>query len=232
MGGVAVARRNDEGSKEMVDISARDGGRRIHATLDDGSAADAKAVVTVVDDGKLARGDALDLLLAVDLVSALYAADAAPCEVGRVANFERDFTLIVERPPGVGGDEVESGGADRPPILRFGVVAVGDVDDVRSGVFADDEPGATTHAEAFALADGVKPEAMVTADGSARLPLHDIAVAATEVALDEVVVANLSEEADALAVLTARAGQARRLSQAADFMFHQVADGEEQLGDL
>ena len=189
-------------------------------------------MVAVVDDGKLARSDALDLLLAVDLISALYAADAAPCEVGRVANFERDFTLIVERPPGVGGDEVESGGADRPPILRFRVVAVGDVDDVRSGVFADDEPGATTHAEAFALADGVKPEAMVTADGSARLPLHDIAVAATEVALDEVVVANLAEEADALTVLAARAGQARRLGQAADFMFHQVADREEQLGDL
>ena len=206
MGGVAVARRNDEDSEGAVDISVRDGGRWIHATLDDGSAADAKAVVMVVDDGELARGDALDLLLAVDLVPALYAADAAPCEVGRVANFERDFTLIVERPPGVGGDEVESGGADRPPILRFGVVAVGDVDDVRSGIFADDEPGAATHAEAFALADGVKPEAVVTADGSARLPLHDIAVAATEVALDEVVVANLAEEADALTVLTARAG--------------------------
>ena len=232
MGGVAVARRNDEDSKEMVDISARDDGRRLRVALDDGPAADAKAVVTVVDDGELARGDTLDLLLAVDLVSALYAADVPPCEVGRVANFERDFTLIVERPPGVGGDEVESGGADRPAILRFGVVAIGDVDDVRGGVFADDEPGATTHAEPFALADGVKPEAVVTADGSTRLPLHDIAVAATEVALDEVVVANLSEEADALTVLAARAGQARRLSQAADFMFHQVADGEEQLGDL
>lgn len=41
MGGVAVARRNDEGSKEMVDISVRDGGRRLRAALDDGSAADA-----------------------------------------------------------------------------------------------------------------------------------------------------------------------------------------------
>lgn len=41
MGGVAVARRNDEDSEEAVDISARDGGRWLHAALNDGSAADA-----------------------------------------------------------------------------------------------------------------------------------------------------------------------------------------------
>ena len=106
-GGTAARRNGQQAIKDQENLRC-DGGRRLRAALDDGSATDAEAVVAVVDDGKLARGDTLDLVVAVDLVAALHAADAAPRKVGRVANFERDFTLIVERPPGVGGDEVES----------------------------------------------------------------------------------------------------------------------------
>ena len=50
-----------------------------------------------------------------------------------------------------------------------GVVAMGDVEDVVGDIFFDDEPGASGEAHAFALTNGVEPEAFVLTNATTRL---------------------------------------------------------------
>ena len=105
-------------------------------------------------------------------------------------------------------------------ILRLGIVAVGDVDDVPPDVLLDDEPRAAAQSQSFPLADGVEPIAVVLAQHFAGLQLHDLARPASEVTLDEIVVVDFSQETDALAVLAPRAGQPLRLGDGAHLAFH------------
>ena len=52
---------------------------------------------------------------------------------------------------------------------------MGDVDDVLADVFLDDKPRAAAQSHALALADGVKPVALVMANEFARLQFHHVA---------------------------------------------------------
>ena len=192
----------------------------------------AEMVVLVVNDPELAGGDALYLLVGLDPVEVADAPQVSMREFRRVAYLESDFFRVVERSPWILGDEIETVHVDGLAILRLGIVAVGDVDDVTPDVFLDDEPRAAAQSQSFPLADGVEPIAVVLAQHFAGLQLHDLARPASEVTLDEIVVVDFSQETDALAVLAPRAGQPLRLGDGAYLAFHQVADGEHQFAYL
>ncbi len=189
-------------------------------------------VILVVDNAVLAGGDALDLLAGFDAVEVTDVMKEARGKVGGVADLEGDGFGVGEFAPGVFGNEVEALEVDDAAVLGVGVVAVGDVDDVSLDVFFDNEPGATAEAEAFALADGVEPVAVVFAEDTTGFEFDDLTDTATEIAFDKVVVVDLAEEADALTVFTHGAGEFLGFGDGADFALHHMADGEHQFLDL
>ena len=130
------------------------------------------------------------------------------------------------------GDEVETMQVDCLPVLRFRVVAVGDVDDVALDILLDDEPRTAAQAQSFPLADGMEPIAVVLAQYLARFQFDDFSDTFAQVTLDEVVVIDFTEEADALAVLAHGAGELLFGSDGTDFRFHQVAGRLRRIGDL
>ena len=75
-----------------------------------------------------------------------------------------------------------------------GVVAVGDVEDVVRDILFDDEPGAAGEAHAFALTDGVEPEAFVLTDTTTGFEFDDITGVFTEVTSDIVIVIDLPQK--------------------------------------
>ena len=153
-------------------------------------------------------------------------------ELRRVADLEGDLLLAGELAPGIVGDEIEAVHVDHLAVLRRRVVAVGHIDDVAANVLLDHEPGASAQSQAFALADGVKPVAVVLAHHLARLQLDDLARAPAQVTLDKLVVVDLAQEADALAILALGAGQPLRLGDGPHLALHEMADGKHQLLDL
>ncbi len=80
-----------------------------------------------------------------------------------MAYLEGDFFFIGKFSPRIFGDEVETMQVDCLPVLRFRVVAVGDVDDVALDILLDDEPRTAAQAQSFPLADGMEPIAVVLA---------------------------------------------------------------------
>ena len=99
-------------------------------------------------------------------------------------------------------------------VLFFGVVSVGDVDDVFFNVLVDYKPGTAAEAQSFALADGVEPEAAVGAEFPPGLQFDDGSGTFSEEAADEIVVVDFSEETDAL--LSLRRALGRRASRLSD----------------
>ena len=120
-------------------------------------------VLLIIDDGVLARGDALYLVVALYAVEVADAPDVAVGELRRVPDFEGNLLPVIELAPGVFGDKVEAVEVYDSAILRLGVVAIRDVDDVPMDVLLDDEPRPAAQSQSLALADGVKPITVVLA---------------------------------------------------------------------
>lgn len=213
----------------------------------------AEAVFAVVEDGGLAGGDALVFFGEGDFEAVVGEwFDDAGLDAGAVA----DLGLEVERgrmwldgwgvlgvgtarqelrptvgewvavdPVGVGDGEFFAGEVE----VTFGV---GDVNNVFFEVFFDDVPRAATHSEAFALADGVEPDAFVFGEFLAGLNVDDVASFFAEVKADEFRVFNFAEEADALAVAAVAVGKVQALGLGAHFAFEEVTDGKEDSVEL
>ena len=86
---------------------------------------------------------------------------------------------------------------DRERLLvgGFRIIAMRDVKNIFTNIFLYDKPRAAGEAHAFALADGVEPEAFVLADATTCLEFDDIARVLSEVATDIVVVVDFSQKA-------------------------------------
>ena len=107
-----------------------------------------------------------------------------------------------------------------------GVIAVHHPQDVALHVLLDDVPRAAAEAEPFALSDGVEPEAAMHAEHATCLAVDDLSGLLAEVLADVVVVVDLAEEADALAVLAVGGQQVFALGDGPHFGLGQMADGE------
>ena len=79
---------------------------------------------------------------------------------------------------------------------------MGDIEDIVGDVFFDDEPGATGETHTLALTDGVEPEAFMLTDTTTGFEFDDITGILPEIATDIIVVVDLTQETDALGVLT------------------------------
>ena len=84
--------------------------------------------------------------------------------------------------------------------------------------------GMTFDAKSLALTDGVKPQALVLADALARLQLYHIARVLAQITADIVIIINLPQEADALAILALGIHQMLLLSYLSNFIFHMMTD--------
>ena len=193
----------------------------------------AQVALRVIDDGELAGRDALHVLLALDDPAAtVNVGELATHDVGRVAVLEHDVHGALDALPRVARDEVHLVKVERTPVLLVGAVAVADVDDIFIDVFAHDIPWSTAQAQAFALPDGVEPVAAVLAQLAARLQFDDGTGLLAQVAADKVVIINLAQEADALAVTTIGVGQLGFLGDAAHLLLGQIANGEDDMLQL
>ena len=197
------------------------------------AAAIAQLALRVIDYGKLARCDALHVLLALDDPLAFAGTgELAAHDVRSVAVLEHDVNGAVDTLPRVARDEVHLVKVERATVLLGRAVAVRDVDDVVIDVLAHDIPRAAAQAQALALPDGVEPVAAVLAQLAPCLQLDDGAGTLAQVASDEVVIVNLAQEADTLAVTAMSIGQAHLLGDAAHLLLGHVAYGEHDMAQL
>ena len=111
-------------------------------------------------------------------------------------------------------------------VLSFRVVALRDVNNVVFGVFFYHKPRSAAQSEAFTLPDGVEPESLVPAKFSASLEFDDVAFPLADVFADIIVVVYLSQEADALGIMTLRARKVVFLRKFPYFAFWQFSNGK------
>lgn len=198
------------------------------------SRAIATVFLCVIEDAELAGCYALEGALGVDVeVAARQEAYFGGTEVGRMAYLDGHAEgrgEAIRRAHGVaeGIDCQPMGRCDAEVVAvgLDGIVAVHHPQDVALHVLLDDVPGAAAEAEAFALPDGVEPEAAMHAQHATRLAVDDLSGLLAEVLADVVVVVNLAEEADALAVLAVSGQQMLALGDGPHFGLGQMADGE------
>ena len=122
------------------------------------------------------------------------------------------------------GEEMEIVEGEILLVCRLGVVAMAHVEDVVLHVLLDDKPWTAAKAQALALTDGVKPQALVLADALARLQLYHIARVLAQITADIVIIIDLPQEADALAILALGIHQMLLLSYLSNFIFHMMTD--------
>ena len=109
---------------------------------------------------------------------------------------------------------------------------MGNVEDIVRDILFDYEPRATGEPHAFALADGMEPEATVKADATPALEFDDITRILTEITTDIVVVVDLTQETDTLRILTFGIDEVFALSNQTYFVLDVMSDGENRLPQL
>ena len=95
----------------------------------------------------------------------------------------------------------------RAPILLGSAVAVAHIDDVVFHVLAHHIPRATAQAQSLALADGVEPIATVLAQLAPRFEFDYGARLLAQMATDKVIIIDLPQETDTLAITPMGVGQ-------------------------
>ena len=134
--------------------------------------------------------------------------------------------------PRIAANKVHLIDVDGLAVLLVGIVAVAHIDCVVGNVFLHHIPRAAAQAETFALADGVKPVALVLANLLACFKFDDVALLLAKMTTNKVVVVYLAKEADALAVLAVGIRQLCLLGDAAHFLFGERSDWEHQVRQL
>src|SRR3989449_9689615 len=87
------------------------------------------------------------------------------------------------------------------------MIGVRHINAVGRHILLNDIPGTARQTDAFALADGVKPETAMSSEGSPRLQLDDFTRAFAEVMTHELRILDFAEKANPLAVLAVAIGQ-------------------------
>ena len=118
------------------------------------------------------------------------------------------------------------------PVLQVRVPSVGHEDDILLDVLLHHEPRASAQSQPLALAYGVKPESFVASQHLSRFDVDDASFLFAHELADEVIVVNLAQETDALAVLAVCAGQVCIKGYATHLLLHQMPDGEERVAQL
>ena len=161
----------------------------------------AKMVILIVDHAVLAGSDTLYLLVRLNAVEVADTSDVAMRELRRVTDLEGNLFHVVELAPRILSDKIKAVHIDGLAILRLRIVAIGDVDDVTTNVLLDHKPRATTQAQSLTLSDGMKPIAVVLTQHLAGLQFHDLTRTLTQVTLYKLIVIDLAQKTDTLAVL-------------------------------
>ena len=149
-----------------------------------------------------------------------------------VAILEHDFHRLSGFAPRIARNEVHFVEVQHLAILLGCAVAVAHIHHIILHILLHHIPWSATQPKALALTDGVEPESVVLAKFFACFDFNNRALLHAKVATDKVVVVNLSEETDALAVLAVGVGHVHLLSDAAHFPLWQIADGEHQVQQL
>ena len=187
----------------------------------------------IIDHCKLARCDSLHVLFAInDPLSVTDAGESATHYVRGMAVLEHDVNGAVHTFPWIARDEVHLVEPQGAAILLGCAVTVRDINDVLVHVLAHHIPWSSTQSQAFTLANRVEPIAAVLTQLATRFQLNDGTGAFAQMAADEIVVVDLAQEADALAVSTMGIGQVGILGNAAHLVLGQRADGEHDMLQL
>mmetsp|Transcript_8825 Transcript_8825/g.25649 ORF Transcript_8825/g.25649 Transcript_8825/m.25649 type:complete len:495 (-) Transcript_8825:84-1568(-) len=202
-------------------------GLDVRALLRDDAGAEALGVVRGVERGELAWGEALVRHVELDEhlggVGGQGRHRSHACAVnGPVSRLHPKLRGLARHKEGLlePGDAAD---AKRNARLEQLFVVVGDDELVGGDALAGYKPRAEVRVaavqqgpEAAALADGVEPEALVLPDHLAGCEVADDALGLAEVCAQEVVEGDLAQEADALAVLARRRGQAEAAASKAE----------------
>ena len=165
------------------------------------SATVAKMVILIVDHTVLAGSDALYLLVRLNAVEVADTTDIAMRKLRRVTDLEGNLFRVVELAPRILSDKIETVHIDGLAILCLGIIAVRDVDNVTANVLLNHEPRAATQTQALTLSDGMKPIAVVLTQHLTGLQFHDLTRTLTQVTLYKLIVIDLAQKTDTLAVL-------------------------------
>lgn len=186
-------------------------------------------VQLVIDHAKLARSHAVYGFTGVHHVSAVTPVlQPTSVKLGRVAYLEGHLL----RGESVARQEMEVRQGEIALVSRGGVITMADVKDVALHVFLHHEPRATAHAKPLALAYSVKPQPLVLAYFPSRLQLDDVSGLLAQVSLYVLVVVDVAQETDALAVLAPGGHEMFPLGYLPHLVFHVVAYRENGLPQL
>ena len=117
-------------------------------------------------------------------------------------------------------------------VGSFGIIAVGDVEDIVGDILLHHEPWSATEAHTLALTDGVEPQPFMFADTLTRFQLNHIARHLSQIATDIVIVTDLPQKANALRVLALGIHQMFALRYLTYLILHIVTNREECLTKL
>lgn len=111
-------------------------------------------------------------------------------------------------------------------VGRLRIITMTHIQDIVLYILLYHKPGTAAEAQALALADGMKPQTLVLAYALARLHLYDIARFLAQITADIIIIINLSQEADSLAVLAFGINQMLLFGYLANLIFDMMADRE------
>ena len=190
-------------------------------------------LVAVVDNGKLPWCYALDILIAVD--EPLVTLNVQEMPLGKmrsVAVLERNFMSVIASLPRITANEVHLVEVYLASILLAGAITVRDKNSVVLHVLLYHIPWSSTQSQPLALAYGVEPVAVVLTQLASGFNLDDGSTLGAQVTTDEVVVIDLPQEANALAVLAHCIRQLHLLSDFTHTSLGHRADGKNQVLEL
>src|SRR5437660_7525348 len=182
----------------------------------------AQAVFPVIEDHRLSGSNSLVRLGQRDFPSTvLDRAELAPGEARAVPYLGLQFEPLRLAP-----DPIHRTYVKLSPRVIEKSVGVRHVNAVGGHILLNDIPRTARQTDAFALADGVKPETAMSSEGSSRLQLHNFTRAFAEVMTHELRILDFAEKADPLAVFAVAIGQIVLMRQPSHAVLAQVADGE------
>lgn len=112
------------------------------------------------------------------------------------------------------------------------VIAMTHVKNIALHIFLHHKPGTAPEAKSLALSYGVKPQSLVLTDALARFQLYHITRIVAQVTADIVIVVDLPQETDALAVAALGIDKVFCLGYLTHLVLHMMSNGEDGLAKL
>ena len=134
--------------------------------------------------------------------------------------------------PGIAADEVHLVEVNFTSILLAGAITIAHIDGVVLDVLLDHIPWTTTKSQPLALPYGVEPVSVVLTQFAASLDFDDWTTLDAQVAANEVVVVDLSQEANSLAVFAVGVGEFHFLCNLSHTSLGHGANGKDEVLQL